>query len=281
MAIPQGHHGDLRVLSTWEPQRTPTLQRRQGGDTHLSPGYAAAARICECRRCSRAPPAAGRRAGSSGSPGCPAGTPGSGSPGWTGPDAPPRPTACGTGGDRAMSAPAGTPGTPVPLRGPQELTVTCVQDWICWMSRIRYCQARRLRRSWCSCCHSPSSRWWVVSSLWGRGVRGGMQGSPGGVQGHCAHLCTASRASLLGGGRRKQTEGTTASLPAALSTRHCCGCAWFTRAQVSFLCTVTCGAGGQGGVRALVPICASPLFPSVPPYSRVGLLWSQSGWGTP
>lgn len=96
----------------------------------------------------------------------------------------------------------------------------------------------------------------ALQPVGGCGVTWGSQRSPGGAQGHRPHLCTASRASLLGGGRRKQTEGTTASVPAALCTRHCCGCAWFTRAQVSFLCSVTCGAGqgGQGGVRALLPL---------------------------
>lgn len=186
--------GDSRDRLASSHSVRPVRIARDGGDApgstqgdreeraHLSPGCAAVARTSACRHCTRAPHAAGHQAGSSASPGCPAGTPGSGSPGCAGPAGTPPPASCGTGRGKGHCQlpplewdPGGNPlGWVLPRAGTGgRLTVRWDQDWICWMSRIRYCQDRRLLMSRCSWCQSTRRCWWVASSLRRGGVSGG------------------------------------------------------------------------------------------------------------
>lgn len=72
------------------------------------------------------------------------------------------------------------------------------------------------------------------------------------------HLVTASWASWLGGGTRKHTEGTAASLPQLLSTFQWHGCAGPTSWHSSPLCTVTWGRQSCHGV-------ATPTLPPAGP----------------
>lgn len=81
---------------------------------------------------------------------------------------------------------------------------------------------------------SPVSAVGLRFTLW-------VWGQPGGAMGLGSHLRTASSASGFGGGSRKQTEGTKASLPPVPCTRQRCPCAWLSRVQASPLCTVICG----------------------------------------
>lgn len=160
---------------------------------------------------------------------------------------------------------------------PGELTVMCVQDWICWMSRVRYCQARRLRRSWCSCCHSPSSCWWVVSSLWGCGVRGGTRRSPGGAAGSLSPPVHGIQSLLVGGRQEEADRGhdgltaTGAHHPPLLRLRVA-----HQGTGVVLVHRHLRGRGSGWGGGPCVPLCLShiPQCPPIFPYGA-GVV---SGW---
>lgn len=84
--------------------------------------------------------------------------------------------------------------------------------------------------STCSWCHSATRAWCWASSLAGQRLgqrrRGASPRPPTpAASPWTTHLVTASWASWLGGGTRKHTEGTAASLPELLSTFQWDGCA--------------------------------------------------------